>query len=193
MTPAYGRIAQCTGMHHVVFREAGMRAWRTANQSRLAGGACLGHDAIDGKTIPAGGLGGIQGFVRTLQQALAGAAGAAQGQADTGGDLQAAGDDTERHAYRRHDFSGQRRQFPDSRQALEHHHEFIARIAGHDVGAAQFGFGALASVTVSLLHDGSARPMAWVIAAAAGFSLLGQEIYRRRVSQAKRVAGTAKI
>jgi DHA1 family bicyclomycin/chloramphenicol resistance-like MFS transporter len=60
-------------------------------------------------------------------------------------------------------------------------------------GAAQFGFGALASVTVSLLHDGSARPMAWVIAAAAGFSLLGQEIYRRRVSQAKRVAGTAKI
>jgi DHA1 family bicyclomycin/chloramphenicol resistance-like MFS transporter len=43
-------------------------------------------------------------------------------------------------------------------------------------GAAQFGFGALASVMVSLLHDGSARPMALVIVAASGLSLLGQVV-----------------
>jgi hypothetical protein len=30
---------------------------------------------------------------------------------------------------------------------------------------------------VSLLHDGSAGPMAWVIAAASGLSLLGQAVY----------------
>jgi DHA1 family bicyclomycin/chloramphenicol resistance-like MFS transporter len=51
-------------------------------------------------------------------------------------------------------------------------------------GAAQFGFGALASVMVSLLHDGSARPMAWVIVAASGLSVLGQVLSRQAIGRA---------
>lgn len=40
-------------------------------------------------------------------------------------------------------------------------------------GAAQFGFGAGASAMVSVLHDGSARPMGFVIGAASCLSLAG--------------------
>jgi DHA1 family bicyclomycin/chloramphenicol resistance-like MFS transporter len=45
-------------------------------------------------------------------------------------------------------------------------------------GAAQFGFGTIASVAVSLLHDGSGRPMAWVIVISCAVSLLGQLMFR---------------
>lgn len=45
-------------------------------------------------------------------------------------------------------------------------------------GAAQFGFGALASVAVSLLHDGGGVSMACVIFGASALSLLGQLVYR---------------
>ena len=48
-------------------------------------------------------------------------------------------------------------------------------------GAAQFGFGALASVAVSLLHDGRGVSMAWTILAVSTLSLLGQALYRSEV------------
>jgi DHA1 family bicyclomycin/chloramphenicol resistance-like MFS transporter len=46
-------------------------------------------------------------------------------------------------------------------------------------GAAQFGFGMLASATVSVRHDGSGRPMAWAILIASTASLAGYLLYRR--------------
>lgn len=46
-------------------------------------------------------------------------------------------------------------------------------------GAAQFGLGALSSVAVSLMHDGSGRPMAIVIVVTASMSILGQVVYRK--------------
>ncbi|MFS2138997.1 multidrug effflux MFS transporter [Duganella sp. Dugasp56] len=46
-------------------------------------------------------------------------------------------------------------------------------------GAAQFGLDALASMAVSLMHDGSGRPMAIVIVVAASTSVLGQMVYRK--------------
>ena len=46
-------------------------------------------------------------------------------------------------------------------------------------GAAQFGFGMLASATVSLRHDQTGRPMAWAIVTAASASLAGYLLYRR--------------
>ena len=46
-------------------------------------------------------------------------------------------------------------------------------------GAAQFGFGMLASATVSFRHDGTGRPMAWAILTAASASLAGYLLYRR--------------
>lgn len=58
-------------------------------------------------------------------------------------------------------------------------------------GAAQFGFGALASVVVSLLYDGSGRPMAWVIAVACSFSLLGQFSYRHYAARKSEACRTA--
>lgn len=48
-------------------------------------------------------------------------------------------------------------------------------------GAAQFGFGATASVAVSLLHDGRGVAMAGVILAVSMLSLLGQVLYRRQI------------
>lgn len=45
-------------------------------------------------------------------------------------------------------------------------------------GAAQFGFGA--SMRDSLLHDGTALPMAGVILTGRSMSLLGQVMYARR-------------
>lgn len=46
-------------------------------------------------------------------------------------------------------------------------------------GAAQFGFGMLASASVSVRHDGSGRPMAWAILIASTSSLAGYLLYRR--------------
>lgn len=51
-------------------------------------------------------------------------------------------------------------------------------------GAAQFGFGALASVAVSLLHDGTGLSMACVILVVSSLSLLGQGLYRHRMTAA---------
>lgn len=47
-------------------------------------------------------------------------------------------------------------------------------------GAGQFGFGMLASAAVSYYHDGSGRPMAWVILASSTASLAGYLFYRRK-------------
>ena len=46
-------------------------------------------------------------------------------------------------------------------------------------GASQFGLGMLASAAVSYHHDGSGRPMAWVIVATTALSLVGYLLYRR--------------
>lgn len=46
-------------------------------------------------------------------------------------------------------------------------------------GAGQFGLGMLASAAVSYHHDGSGRPMAWVILAVSALSMLGYLIFRR--------------
>lgn len=46
-------------------------------------------------------------------------------------------------------------------------------------GSSQFGLGMWASAAVSYHHDGSGRPMAWVILATTALSLLGYFIYRR--------------
>jgi len=46
-------------------------------------------------------------------------------------------------------------------------------------GSSQFGLGMWASAAVSYYHDGSGRPMAWVIVASAALSLVGYFIYRR--------------
>jgi len=46
-------------------------------------------------------------------------------------------------------------------------------------GASQFGLGMLASAAVSYHHDGSGRPMAWVILATAAASLAGYLLFRR--------------
>jgi len=46
-------------------------------------------------------------------------------------------------------------------------------------GASQFGLGMLASAAVSYTHDGSGRPMAWVILAATAASLAGYLLFRR--------------
>ncbi|MBL8471580.1 MAG: multidrug effflux MFS transporter [Rhodocyclaceae bacterium] len=55
-------------------------------------------------------------------------------------------------------------------------------------GCAQFGFGMCASAAVNYLHDGSGRPMAWVILACSVLSVLGYVLFRRH---ARRAAGTA--
>ncbi|MEY2632204.1 MAG: hypothetical protein RIR00_858 [Pseudomonadota bacterium] len=47
-------------------------------------------------------------------------------------------------------------------------------------GAAQFGFGMLASAGVSYAHDGSGRPMAGAMLLASTISLAGYRLYRRR-------------
>ena len=46
-------------------------------------------------------------------------------------------------------------------------------------GSSQFGFGMWASAAVSYTHDGSGRPMAWVILATTVMSLAGYLLYRR--------------
>ena len=46
-------------------------------------------------------------------------------------------------------------------------------------GASQFGLGTLASAAVSYYHDGSGRPMAWVVLAAMLASVGGYLLYRR--------------
>lgn len=46
-------------------------------------------------------------------------------------------------------------------------------------GAAQFGFGMLASAAVSLGHDGSGQPLVWAILIASSMSLAGYLLYRR--------------
>lgn len=46
-------------------------------------------------------------------------------------------------------------------------------------GAGQFGFGMLASAAVSYYHDGSGRPMAWVILVSTAASLTGYLLFRR--------------
>jgi len=46
-------------------------------------------------------------------------------------------------------------------------------------GSSQFGFGMWASATVSYTHDGSGRPMAWVILATSAASLVGYLLFRR--------------
>jgi DHA1 family bicyclomycin/chloramphenicol resistance-like MFS transporter len=46
-------------------------------------------------------------------------------------------------------------------------------------GAAQFGFGMLASALVSYRHDGSGRPMAWTILLASSLSVAGYLLFRR--------------
>lgn len=46
-------------------------------------------------------------------------------------------------------------------------------------GSSQFGFGMWASAAVSYTHDGSGRPMAWVIVATMTLSLIGYLLYRR--------------
>lgn len=46
-------------------------------------------------------------------------------------------------------------------------------------GSSQFGLGMWASAAVSYHHDGSGRPMAWVILATTALSLVGYFIYRR--------------
>lgn len=50
-------------------------------------------------------------------------------------------------------------------------------------GAAQFGFEALASVAVSLAHDGSGAPMASVIFCACSLAVLGQPPYRHQMQR----------
>lgn len=46
-------------------------------------------------------------------------------------------------------------------------------------GSSQFGFGMWASAAVSYTHDGSGRPMAWVIVATMTLSVSGYLLYRR--------------
>ncbi|WP_295007541.1 Bcr/CflA family multidrug efflux MFS transporter [uncultured Dechloromonas sp.] len=46
-------------------------------------------------------------------------------------------------------------------------------------GSSQFGFGMWASAAVSYTHDGSGRPMAWVIVATMTISVFGYLLYRR--------------
>lgn len=46
-------------------------------------------------------------------------------------------------------------------------------------GSSQFGFGMWASAAVSYTHDGSGRPMAWVILATTTVSLIGYLLFRR--------------
>ncbi len=46
-------------------------------------------------------------------------------------------------------------------------------------GSSQFGLGMWASAAVSYTHDGSGRPMAWVIVATTAASLVGYLLYRR--------------
>ncbi|MDE2440706.1 MAG: Bcr/CflA family multidrug efflux MFS transporter, partial [Betaproteobacteria bacterium] len=46
-------------------------------------------------------------------------------------------------------------------------------------GSSQFGFGMWASAAVNFLHDGSGRPMAWVILGCASLSVCGYLLYRR--------------
>lgn len=46
-------------------------------------------------------------------------------------------------------------------------------------GAAQFGFGMLASALVSYRHDGSGRPMAWSMLLASSLSVAGYILFRR--------------
>jgi DHA1 family bicyclomycin/chloramphenicol resistance-like MFS transporter len=46
-------------------------------------------------------------------------------------------------------------------------------------GSSQFGFGMWASAAVSYTHDGSGRPMAWVILATTAASLVGYLLFRR--------------
>jgi len=46
-------------------------------------------------------------------------------------------------------------------------------------GSSQFGLGMWASAAVSYHHDGSGRPMAWVIVATTALSLVGYLLYRR--------------
>ncbi len=48
-------------------------------------------------------------------------------------------------------------------------------------GSSQFGFGMWASAAVSYTHDGSGRPMAWVIVATMTISVFGYLLYRRAV------------
>ena len=51
-------------------------------------------------------------------------------------------------------------------------------------GSAQFGFGMWASAAVGYFHDGSGRPMAWVILATTLASMLGYLIYRAAARRA---------
>jgi len=46
-------------------------------------------------------------------------------------------------------------------------------------GSSQFGLGMWASAAVSYYHEGSGRPMAWVIVASTALSLVGYLLYRR--------------
>ncbi len=46
-------------------------------------------------------------------------------------------------------------------------------------GSSQFGFGMWASAAVNYFHDGSGRPMAWVILTCASLSVCGYLLYRR--------------
>ena len=46
-------------------------------------------------------------------------------------------------------------------------------------GSCQFGFGMWASAAVSYTHDGSGRPMAWIILATTALSLAGYLLFRR--------------
>lgn len=46
-------------------------------------------------------------------------------------------------------------------------------------GSSQFGLGMLASAAVSYHHDGSGRPMVWVIVATTALSLVGYLLFRR--------------
>jgi DHA1 family bicyclomycin/chloramphenicol resistance-like MFS transporter len=48
-------------------------------------------------------------------------------------------------------------------------------------GASQFGLGMLASAAVSYHHDGSGRPMAWVILACTSASLAGYSLFRSKL------------
>ena len=46
-------------------------------------------------------------------------------------------------------------------------------------GSSQFGFDMWASAAVSYTHDGSGRPMAWVILVTTALSLAGYLLFRR--------------
>ncbi len=54
-----------------------------------------------------------------------------------------------------------------------------AGAAAATFGAGQFGLGMLASAAVSVLHDGTGRPMGWVMLAASAASVGGMLLYRR--------------